>query len=124
MAVFFSGVFNPNVFFTDSGAAPAVEVVKTGGKGDNRIFKPTGLIDRKKTPVEKRVVEASEDHAEIIAQLAREFAQHVAPPPVETMSATDIAAEIGARIREQIRIKEQKEREEDEETLILMSMIL
>ena len=46
MAVFFSGVFNPNVFSTEGGAVE--EVVKTGTGGidpakRNRIYKPTGL---------------------------------------------------------------------------------
>jgi hypothetical protein len=131
VAVFFSGVFNPNVFFTDSGA-PVVSLdgPPLGGKGDNprkRIFKPTGLPPyREKTPVEKRITEAHEDHAEIAARLSEEFSRENAAreekplPPVELMSAEAIAHEIGQRLREQIRRQE----EDEEETLLMMAMLL
>lgn len=120
MAVFFSGVFNPNVYFTE-GAAPA-ETPRPPRPADNerRIYKPTGLIDRPRT-VQERVEQTAEIAREIEAE--REERQAPVPqpyyPPVSLMSQRDIDMELGARLREIAR-----QQEEDEDFLMLMMMVV
>lgn len=139
MAVFYAGVFNPNVYFTDS-AAP--EVVKTGTGGIDpgdairrrRIVKPTGLLHLPKKgnrkDVEDRVDESRQIQAEIAQRLAADFAGEnaalsdaqaareagaLAERAIIEMSLKEIDAEIGALLQNKLRT--------DEEEIMLLVLI-
>lgn len=110
VSVFFGGEFFDSGFFkTVEEIAEEIPEVKTGGKGDNpkkvrSIYKPTGLPPYRKT-VERRVEETRQIHREVLNQEA------VRQTPVGQMSLADIEAEIGVRLRQEVR---------DEEEIILM----
>jgi len=97
--------------------------VHTGGKGDNadgvrrpRIFKPTGLLDRKATPtVQDRIDDSAQLHAQAVenAKYAKEV---IAFQPIETMSQAEIDFEIGVLLHKKIRT-------EEDELLLLMLMM-
>ena len=110
---FFGGTFFNGGFFGDIG--------KTGGKGDNRIVKPTGLQRRKTLTLNPRVSERVEQskqiQLEVAEQLAKEFGaetQEILGQPLEKMALVDIELEIGALLRRKIRS------EEDEIMLLLL----
>jgi hypothetical protein len=108
VSVFFGGEFFDGGFF--QALEEQVEVVKTGGKGDNKkrksIYKPTGLLEGRKT-VEQRVQATREIHREVLK----------VPPkplpalPVAELSLAQIDAEIGERLRASM---------QEEEEVILM----
>lgn len=130
MAVFSSAVFNSAVYFTDSGVA-----VKTGTGGIDpgrrkTIHKPTGLVDRPRKEgrksVAERIEESRELHLEVQQEARREFVDEIEIPgllpSISAMSIAQIDDEIGARLREQLRRKQ--EVEQDEIFLILMALLL
>ena len=96
---------------------PTPDVVKTGGKGDNKrrrlIVKPTGLLDRKATPTIK---ERLEDSAELHAEALEKYSEPQELPPIETMSQAEIDFEIGVLLRKAIKT-------EEDEILLLMLMM-
>jgi len=113
---------------TASGGTPVVvvEVPRPprpgdGGSKRRRIFKPTGLIDRPRT-VQERVKQTAEIAREIEAERTEEL-QRPAPkayyPPIELMSQADVDRELGERLREIAHEKEQ-----DEEMLMLIAMVV
>ena len=124
ITAFFGGPFFGGGFF----GAPSTGTPADGGKGkrskradSSRIFKPTGLLDRRiETPVEKRVAETAEIHAEVQAERKFEAPQAVSVArmglPVESMSLTDIEAEIGLLLRKTMRTQ-------DEEITLLLLMV-
>lgn len=126
MAVFNSAVFNPAVFFTDSGvvAEPPRPPRPADDERRRRIVKPTGLVDRPRKPtVEERIDDSREIQREISARLYDEFAATPAPqatlPPVHLMSQRDIDRELGERLR-QIAARQQ---EEDDDMLMIAAML-
>lgn len=125
MAVFSSQVFFGGVYFTDGGT-PVVEVVKTGTggidpkKGRFPPVKPTLHLPKKQTRVEQRIDESREIQAEIAGRLAREFSEETAQipefRPIQTMSMSEVEAEIGFLLRKKIRT-------EEDEVLLLLLMV-
>lgn len=107
-------------FFNGASASDAVLVkTGTGGIDPPRIYKPTGLEDRKRKPdarVQARVEESREIHAEVAGKLARELNQDV-ETPVSELSLLEIDQEIGRLLR---KVK----RTQDEEILLLMLMVV
>lgn len=113
VSVFFGGEFFDGGFYQplDEQAA-VVEVVKTGGKGDNdkkrrNIFKPTGLPPEGRKTVEQRVQATREIHREVLRVPPK-------PLPVAEMSLAQIDAEIGERLRVSLQ-------NEEEEILMLLA---
>ena len=112
---FFGGAFFGGEFFSTSTDAQTSARPGDGGKrgkrGDaSRIFKPTGLLDRRgtpnaeETPLERRIAETAEIHAEVQAERKFEAPQVARMGlPVEAMSLTDIDAEIGLLLRKTMR---------------------
>ena len=130
MAVFFSGVFNPNVFSTEGGAVE--EVVKTGTGGidpakRNRIYKPTGLPlkppkeGRKST--QDRVDESGQIQAEIASRLSKEFTEELNQEREAASIALMTQAQIDAEIAFLMKEKMQKMQKEDEEIIQLIVAI-
>ena len=117
ITTFFGGPFFGGGFFGGGSARPG-----DGGKGKGAkrksIFKPTGLLDRPRieTPVEQRIAETAEIHAEVQAERKFEAPQVARMGlPVEAMSLTDIDAEIGLLLRKTMRTQ-------DEEIMLLILM--
>lgn len=110
MSVFFGGTFFGGGFFQNLPTGQVAEVVRTGGKGDNdrkrRIYKPTGLPPEGRKTVEQRVQETREVHREVLKLKAP-------PKQIQEMSLAEIDAEIGSRLREQLR-------KEDEEIILML----
>ena len=128
MDVFFSGVFNPNVFFTEGGAVE--EVVKTGTGGidpQRRIYKPTGLPlkppkeGRKST--QDRVDESGQIQAEIASRLSKEFTEELNQEREAASIALMTQAQIDAEIAFLMKEKMQKMQKEDEEIIQLIVAI-
>ena len=97
---------------------PTPEEIKTGTGGIDpgdglRIYKPTGLEDRKKR-VDQRVDESSEIHAEVAAKLAKELRDSVDEIEVAELKATrlmtsaEVDQEIGMLLRKQLRTEEEE----------------
>ena len=118
--IFNSFIFNNAVFNTGTaGALPALEEAKPGG-GGIEVYKPTGLVRRKKLTKAKnpelreRLRQQIDDQIEITSRLREEFtSEPTFAEPIETLSMEQIEAEIGVRIREKIR-------SEEEELLLLL----
>lgn len=119
-----SGIFNASIFnnsaFNTGGAGAVVtpDVVKTGTGGIDpyNIVKPLGTLGlpRKKKSVEARIADSRAIQAEVAAQIAREFSEELALPPIRTMSMAEVHFEIGTLLRKTIRTQE------DEATLIIL----
>jgi hypothetical protein len=113
VSVFFGGEFFDGGFYQPlEELVEEVEVVKTGGKGDNdkkrrNIFKPTGLPPEGRKTVEQRVQATREIHREVLKLSPK-------PLPVVEMSLAQIDAEIGERLRASLR-------NEEEEILMLLA---
>lgn len=115
--IFNSSIFNNAIFNIGDAASPPVVVdeIKTGTGGID-VFKPTGLIRRKKAKfpkIEERIEEFSEAQHEIAVRLANEFAEVETFTPVSKMSMLDVEREIGTLLRQQV--------EEEELLLLLMA---
>src|SRR4051812_21358060 len=99
-----SGIFNPGIFnttaFNTGTGAVTPEVVKTGTGGivpkrRRTIVKPLGTlgVPRKgKAVVDARIADSRAIHAEVAAQIAKEFSEEIAP---RTMSMAQVHFEIG-----------------------------
>lgn len=96
-----------NAFQNDAFQIDVVATV-SGGKGDNRIFKPTGLVDRpKKTihvPEGRKTVP---ERIEQTRQLVEEIKAEAELQPVFRMSLTKIDEEIGVRLRQKLKTEEE-----------------
>ena len=118
--IFNSFIFNNTVFNTGTaGVTPALDEAKPGG-GGIEVYKPTGLIRRKKLTkaknleVRERLQQQIDDQIEITSRLREEFTNvPTFSAPLETLSISQIEEEIGVRIREKIR-------SEEEELLLLL----
>ena len=133
--IFNRGIFNVGIFNTgDEGEAAPEVVVKTGTGGIDPAkrryppVKPTGILHlpkRGKLPetVEKRIVEAFNDRAEIAENLAREFGEETAQipefKPIVQMTMAEVEAEIGVLLRKELRT-----REEEALLIILMASVV
>jgi hypothetical protein len=110
VSVFFGGEFFDGGFFQP--LEEQQEVAYKGGRGDNdkkkrrSIYKPTGLLDGRKT-VEQRVQVTREIHREVLKLPPK-------PLAVVEMSLSQIDAEIGERLRASLR-------NEEEEILMLLA---
>jgi Xaa-Pro aminopeptidase len=115
-------------FFFFDGASPSQAVVvpepevvvKTGTGGidppKRRIYKPTGLQDRKKkTKVEERVEETRQIHKEVLEA----FEEGPKFTPIPLMTEAEINQEIAYLMREV-----QKQQDEEDETLVLLSYLV
>lgn len=112
--------------FSEAGAVEEEEdVVKTGtggidpGDGLRRIYKPTGLLDRKKPDIERRIEESREIHAEVLGRIAKELRDSVVEielsefKAIQDMTRAEVDFEIGALMHKQLK-------SEEEEILLLM----
>jgi hypothetical protein len=78
------------------------------------IFKPTGLVlARGRKTIQERLQETALIHREVIEGRVLEEIQE--PPPIEQMTLREIEAEIGERLRAQLR-------KDDEEIVMLLLM--
>jgi Xaa-Pro aminopeptidase len=114
-------------FFFFDGASPSqavvvpeVVVVKTGTGGidppKRRIYKPTGLQDRKKkTKVEERVEETRQIHKEVLEA----FEEGPKLTPIPLMTEAEINQEIAYLMREV-----QKQQDEDDEIVLLSYLVI
>jgi Xaa-Pro aminopeptidase len=114
-------------FFVFDGASPSqavvvpeVVVVKTGTGGidppKRRIYKPTGLQDRKKkTKVEERVEETRQIHKEVLEA----FEEGPKLTPIPLMTEAEINQEIAYLMREV-----QKQQDEDDEIVLLSYLVI
>ena len=134
MSIFNASIFNNTIFNTGEAGAVVEEVVKTGTGGidqDKRRYppvKPTGILHLPKKgklpePVEKRIVEAFDDRAEIAERLAKEFGEETAQipefKPIVQMTMAEVEAEIGVLLRKELRT-----REEEALLIILMASVV
>lgn len=116
-----SGIFNPSifnnaVFNTGAGVVVVQPVVKTGTGGIDpekrrRIFKPTGLVDRKpegKKGVEQRVLETRDIQSEIdLGQLIER--SQVDFRPIKEMTSSEVDREIAFLMKEKMNQIEEEE---------------
>jgi len=127
-----SGIFNPAIFnnaiFNTGEAGVVVDVIKTGTGGiDPRkrktIYKPTGLIERKKQAqpeIQDRIDESRQIQAEIAGRLSREFTEETLEATleakrIEEMTASEVDKEIGVLLRKKLQT-------EEEELMLLLMM--
>lgn len=104
---FFDGPFFGGGFF---GELESGDVARPRpADNERRIYKPTGLLDRK--TVKQRVAETREIHREVRGVLSLP----TPAKPIKELSLAEIDAEIGARLREQLR--------KDDEDIVLMLLI-
>lgn len=110
-----------NSWLSSGVAPPVAESPRPPRPSDNesRIYKPTGLLPkRKRKDVEQRVVETRQIHEDVAERLAREFTlPELESVPVERMSIGEIESEIGLLLRK-------KMQEEDDRFIILMTLTL
>lgn len=122
--IFNSGIFNNSVFNTGQQQDIAV---KTGTGGIDpedkryRIYKPTGLLERKKKGkegVEQRIVESRDIHREVFEVFDEVIKrQTVDFKPMQSMTSKEVDREIGLLMREKMIAQE------EEEMVILMAML-
>jgi hypothetical protein len=120
-----SGIFNPAIFNNsafNTGESGVVEVIKTGTGGIDperrrRIYKPTGLLDRKKDKVvEQRVRESRDIQREVFDEvIAPQLKEPLDFKPIQDMTSKEIDREIGLLMREKLNAQE-----EDEMMLLMM----
>ena len=127
-----SGIFNAAIFnnaIFNTGSQQVVEqVIKTGTGGidaedqkkryKGRIYKPTGLVDRKKDSVEQRIVESRQIQKEVFDEvIGPALRTEVDFKPIQSMTPAEIDHEIGLLMREKIR-----EDEESEMMMLVMAL--
>lgn len=112
--IFNSAIFNNQIFNVGDEIGPPTPGGIDPSEGKKRSkrhlpFKPTGLLDRPikegRKDVEDRVDESRQIHADIAARIAREFEndnRENEQKEIARMSAAEIDAEIGARLRKKL----------------------
>lgn len=106
--IFSSVIFNNTIFNVGDGSVVVVPVVTktgTGGIDKGGIYKPTGLLrlPKKKIPtqVDLRIEETEKIHHEVVKALEKQVLQEESFKPLETMTLSEIDAEIGFLLKKQ-----------------------
>jgi hypothetical protein len=127
-----SGIFNPSIFNNAAfnvgvGGVVVQPVVKTGTGGidaedqkrryKGRIYKPTGLVDRKKV-VEQRVKESRDIQKEVFDEVIKpQLDQPLEFKPIESMTAAEVDREIAFLMKEKMMSDER-----DEMMMLIMAL--
>ena len=104
--IFNPQIFNNAIFNTGEFVIPEVPI-KTGTGGID-IYKPTGLLRRKKKKLQDQIEERVEESRDIQIEIAKRLAVEFEEKPIPQMSLREIETEIGVLLR----------RQEDEEAVI------
>jgi hypothetical protein len=126
--IFSSLIFNNAIFNVGDVGVTIPDVIKTGtggidpGKGIKKrktIFKPTGLVDRKKDKiVEQRVIDSREIQREVFEEVIRpQLNAPVEFKPIQSMTSSEVDREIAFLMKEKL------QKDEEEEMMMLMMML-